>query len=381
MATRQQRWDIFCRVVDNFGDIGVCWRLAKQLHDEYSLQVRLWVDDLSTAQKLLPEIDLARAEQNIRGVVIHHWQADFVFDEVADVVIEAFACELPENYLNAMASKPSAKQTIWLNLEYLSAENWVDEFHGKPSPHPRLPLKKTFFFPGFTEHTGGLLRERDLLAKRDAFQLDNKTQPSPFWQASDVANNPIKISLFAYPHAAIAALLGELATSKRPVLCMVPESSILPTVSNFFGETLRAGDCKRQGNLAVKILPFLSQQAYDQLLWSCDLNFVRGEDSWIRAIWAAKPFIWLPYKQTEDTHLIKLQAFLQRYTQAWSAEVAEPYRQFHTQWASEQFDAAAWQGLSSQLATLETLAAKESKALAKQPDLAAKLVIFCENFS
>ncbi|MDZ4099853.1 MAG: elongation factor P maturation arginine rhamnosyltransferase EarP, partial [Methylophilaceae bacterium] len=140
----QQHWDIFCRVVDNFGDIGVCWRLAKQLHDEYGLQVRLWVDDLNSAQKLLPELDTQLSTQHIRGVAMHHWQTDFVFDAVADVVIEAFACELPESYLNAMASKQSAKQPIWLNLEYLSAESWVDDFHGKPSPHPRLPLKKTF---------------------------------------------------------------------------------------------------------------------------------------------------------------------------------------------------------------------------------------------
>jgi uncharacterized repeat protein (TIGR03837 family) len=375
MAKRQQRWDIFCRVIDNFGDIGVCWRLAKQLHNEYGLQIRLWVDDLSTAQKLLPEIDLALAEQNIHGVAIHHWHTNFVFDDVADVVIEAFACELPDNYLNTMV----AKQPIWLNLEYLSAESWVDDLHLNPSPHPRMSLKKTFYFPGFTENTGGLLREKSLIAEREAFQ--SQSEHSIFWGQDEIADHPIKVSLFAYPHAPIHALLNAMATSKRPVLCLAPESSILPMVSDFFGETLRADDCKRQDNLMVKVLPFLSQQAYDQLLWSCDLNFVRGEDSWIRAMWAAKPFVWLPYQQTEDTHLIKLQAFLQRYTQTWPAEVAEPYRQFHTQWASEQFDTTAWQALTSQLAGLETLASKEAKALAQQPDLAAKLVIFCENFS
>ena len=24
-------WDMFCRVIDNYGDIGVCWRLAADL--------------------------------------------------------------------------------------------------------------------------------------------------------------------------------------------------------------------------------------------------------------------------------------------------------------------------------------------------------------
>jgi hypothetical protein len=28
MPAMQLHWDIFCRVIDNFGDIGVCWRLA-----------------------------------------------------------------------------------------------------------------------------------------------------------------------------------------------------------------------------------------------------------------------------------------------------------------------------------------------------------------
>ncbi|MBY0444112.1 MAG: elongation factor P maturation arginine rhamnosyltransferase EarP, partial [Burkholderiales bacterium] len=38
------RWDIFCRVIDNYGDIGVCWRLARQLSFEHGFAVRLMVD-------------------------------------------------------------------------------------------------------------------------------------------------------------------------------------------------------------------------------------------------------------------------------------------------------------------------------------------------
>ena len=378
MARHQQSWDIFCRVVDNFGDIGVCWRLAKQLHDEYGWQVRLWVDDLNSAQKLLPELDTQLSAQNIRAVAMHHWQADFAFDQVADVVIEAFACELPENYLDAMV----AKQPIWLNLEYLSAESWVDEFHLKPSPHPRLPLKKTFFFPGFTEHTGGLLREKHLLLERDVFQRDAlQKQPSTFWQESDIADNPLKVSLFCYPHAPLHALLNEMATAERPTLCLVPESSILAKVSDFFGTSLQAGNHATKGNLTVKILPFLSQQEYDQLLWSCDLNFVRGEDSWVRAIWAAKPFVWLPYHQAEETHLVKLHAFLEQYTQGFDANSATAFRNFHTAWASSQLQSGSWQILTKHLPALESHAQQQAKALSQQPDLAAKLVIFCENFS
>jgi uncharacterized repeat protein (TIGR03837 family) len=258
MPVRQQRWDIFCRVVDNFGDIGVCWRLAKQLTDEHALHVRLWVDDLVSAQKLLPELDPSLSAQNSCGVAIHRWQADFSVDAVADVVIEAFACELPANYLLAMAQKQMVgKQPIWLNLEYLSAEGWVDDFHLKPSPHPRLRLKKTFFFPGFTETTGGLLREHDLFARRDAFQ--NDPMQHAFWYQDEAIEGTIKVSLFCYPHAPIHDLLTTMAASARPVLCLVPESSILGVVSTFFGELLNAGDRRTQGSLTVRFCPFLAK--------------------------------------------------------------------------------------------------------------------------
>ncbi len=372
---KQQRWDIFCRVIDNFGDIGVCLRLARQLAHEYGLEIRLWVDDLNSTKRLLPEFDVNLPAQKLDGVAIHRWQPEFRFDSVADVVIEAFACELPENYLLAMAET----RPIWLNLEYLSAESWVEEYHLKPSPHPRLPLNKTFFFPGFGEKTGGLLREHDLFARRDQYQKQPPAQ-QPFWCEEDIAGNPLKVSLFCYPHAPVHDLLAAMAASARPVLCLVPESSILPVVSEFFGkQMLSAGDTRNKGKLTVRILPFLSQSGYDELLWSCDLNFIRGEDSWIRAIWAARPFVWLPYHQAEDTHLIKLDAFLQRYTQGLDSAAAESLKAFHTNWAAGHMNLTLWAELLAHLPQLERNARLQSAALAQQPDLASKLVIFCEN--
>ena len=41
-------WDIFCTVIDNYGDIGICWRLARQLRVDDGQRVRLWVDDLTS---------------------------------------------------------------------------------------------------------------------------------------------------------------------------------------------------------------------------------------------------------------------------------------------------------------------------------------------
>ncbi|PFW58341.1 elongation factor P maturation arginine rhamnosyltransferase EarP, partial [Bacillus sp. AFS075960] len=120
----------------------VCWRLARQLADEHGWQVRLLVDDLHTFVRLVPEVDPDAVRQTIHGIAIEHWHAE-VGDtlEIADVVIEAFACELPAAYLAAMARR--ARRPVWINLEYLSAEDWVADFHLRPSPHPRYPLLKT----------------------------------------------------------------------------------------------------------------------------------------------------------------------------------------------------------------------------------------------
>ena len=157
MMPMHQDWDIFCRVIDNYGDIGVCWRLARQLVREHGKTVRLWVDDLPSLSAICPEARPDVSSQQVAGVRICHWRPDFVTDSTASVVIEAFACELPPDYIAAMAQRP--QRPCWINLEYLTAEAWADGCHGMASPHPELPLVKHFFFPGFTRLTGGLLRE------------------------------------------------------------------------------------------------------------------------------------------------------------------------------------------------------------------------------
>jgi uncharacterized repeat protein (TIGR03837 family) len=374
---QKQRWDIFCRIVDNFGDIGVCWRLAKQLSAEYGLDVRLWIDDLAGARRLLPSLDLGTAHQRLENIDICHWQAGFSFDRVADVVIEAFACELPENYLLAMAET----QPVWLNLEYLSAESWVEQYHLQPSPHPRLPLKKTFFFPGFTQKTGGLLRERGLLAERDVFQHQRAADTVTGKHAA------LRVSLFCYPFAPVRQLLTCMAQSARPVECVIPQTGIMDEVCGFFGANaaLTAGQQRKTGNLTVKILPFLSQAEYDRLLWSCDLNFVRGEDSWIRAIWAGRPFIWQPYRQEDDAHFVKLDAFLDRYLkaddglEACELSAGEALATFQHAWSRGSLQPHHWQQLMQYLPALDSHAQRRSEGWAELPDLAAKLVIFCRN--
>ena len=187
-------WDIFCTVVDNYGDIGVCWRLARQLASEHGFVIRLWVDDLTPFARLCPDLDVTQELQTLRGVAIRRWCTPFPDVTPADVVVEAFGCPLPANYRTAMALQ--SPQPAWINLEYLSAEPWVNGTHGLPSPQP--PLTRYFFFPGFTSDTGGLLRERSLLAQRDEFQ-DDKAALRQFWASIGMPiphSDEIRVSLF-----------------------------------------------------------------------------------------------------------------------------------------------------------------------------------------
>jgi uncharacterized repeat protein (TIGR03837 family) len=365
---------MFCRIVDNYGDIGVTWRLARQLSAEHGKSVRLWIDDLDTAKRLIPALEPTLPGQEIDGVEICHWdKANFATP--ADVVIEAFACEVPAAYLQKMSvSKP-----FWVNLEYLSAESWVPDFHTRLSQHPSLPLTRHFFFPGFEPNTGGLIRENDLMSRRDNFQNSEQAQQAFREQFGIPGNQILNISLFCYPHAPVADLLGAFSGSPHPTLCLVPESGIWPSIAQLFDADIRPGNRLRKGNLTLLPLPFLSQDDYDKLLWLCDINFVRGEDSWVRAIWAGRPLIWQPYRQQENTHLEKLAAFLNVYCAGLDTQDVEAIHECHVAWCSNAFPHPLWREYLANLPLLNAHAVTYANELASESDLASKLVIFCRN--
>ncbi len=315
-------WDIFCNVIDNYGDIGVAWRLARGLASEHGLAVRLWVDDLHAFQRIWPAVDPDAETQRCAGVDVCAWRTPFADVAPAHVVIEAFGCALPDSYLEAMASQ--SLPPAWINLEYLSAESWVAAHHGLPSPHPRLPLTKYFFFPGYTPETGGLLIEPGLPACRDAFRHGATT---PFWRQLGLEPpmpDELRVSLFAYENPALPALLDAWAAEARPLTCLVPEGRVIPQLKAWLKEPdLQAGDVAERGALRLRILPFSDQDAYDRLLWACDLNFVRGEDSCVRAQAAARPLVWQAYPQAGRAHWDKLDALLARYADGLDRDVAQ----------------------------------------------------------
>ncbi len=302
------RWDIFCKVIDNHGDIGVCWRLARQLVG-HGQAVRLWVDDASALSWMAP--------QGCPGVEVHPWTEPLALDDLepGDVLVEAFGCDIPEAFVALYVQWRAAdgRPARWINLEYLSAENYVERSHGLPSPimhGPGRGLTRRFFYPGFTPRTGGLLREPDLLQRQARFD-----------RAAWLARHGIPlqpgtrhVSLFCYEPAALPDLLAQLAG--QPVQLLVTAGRTTAAVQA----------CARPAGLALHFLPYLTQDDYDHLLWACDLNFVRGEDSLVRALWAGKPLVWHIYPQHDDAHHAKLEAWLD-----W-LEAPASLRAFHHTW-------------------------------------------------
>ncbi len=366
-----QSWDIFCRVIDNYGDIGVCWRLARQLANEHRQQVRLWVDDLEALIRIWPDaqnIDY----QWLANVEVRHWPTLFPAGiEIAEVVIEAFACDIPDAYLQGMtAQKRAGSAPVWINLEYLSAEPWIEGCHGMASVHPATGLRKTFFFPGFTAKTGGLLREQDLISYRDTFDKQlflNKIH-------IDQQDSSLLVSLFAYENPAVASLLAAWINSTRPIHCLVPQGKILTSINQQPGIELAPDKPFIQGNLHLEVIPFLTQLQYDQLLWACDINFVRGEDSFVRAQWAEKPFVWHIYPQEEEAHLVKLDAFLDRFLTGQNEEFASQLRETWHHWNEHKGMNDRWSAMLALLPDWQQACKDWHQQLTQQPDLAGQLL-------
>lgn len=222
----------------------------------------------------------------------------------------------------------TGKKPVWINLEYLSAEAYVERCHAMPSPvhsGPAAGWTKWFFYPGFTPGTGGLLREDGLAARQAAFQRSA-------WLAQQgiAYKGEMLVSLFCYEPPALARLLDHLAQRNPhpgPVRLLVTAGRAASAVKALINDKKwpQPGQ-SGYGKLSISYLPLLSQTDFDHLLWTCDLNFVRGEDSVVRAIWAAQAFVWQIYPQADQAHRVKLEAFLDM------LQAPPSLRRFHEAW-------------------------------------------------
>ena len=359
-------WDIFCRVIDNHGDLGVCWRLSANLAQR-GQQVRLWVDDATALAWMAPD-----AKTNSEGsalyatptgqVVVRPWAVPLQpQDAASDVWVEAFGCELPEHFLTwaqlAHHHNSNASHPVWLNLEYLSAESYVERSHRLPSPVMSGPLKgrtKWFFYPGFTHKTGGLIREPWV-------QEELQSRGSPGSEPFKSKPYPQTSTLFCYePEALTEAMqLASLNTSGHQWQVAHGRGALA------FEQALQQWPAHLD-RPHFHYMPPVPQTEFDRVLASSDLNFVRGEDSLVRALWAGKAFVWQIYPQDDGAHGPKLNAFLE-----WLC-APESLRRFHLRWnglsqeSLPQIDLPAW----------HACAASARARLMQQMDLVSQLLQF-----
>ncbi len=387
----KNNWDIFCNVVDNFGDIGVCWRLACNLASR-GKRVRLWVDDVSPLAWMAPN-----GHSNVEVIDCQNGLPNDQNYVLGDVLVDTFDCEFAINLVAAQATNTPARgqfiplksptQPVWLNLEYLTAESFSERAHTLPYVHHSGAAQgwtQRYFYPGFIERTGGLLRETDLFQRKRAF--DRRVWLNQFLTLNQLkfSETTSYVSLFCYEPAALEALIDQLAASQTPTCLLVTAGRAAAAVKALLEHKKQLQPAYLLPEvLSILHLPQLTQNDYDHLLWSCDLNFVRGEDSLVRAIWAAKPFIWQIYPQHDGAHHAKLDAFLAMMDapeslktahMAWNASAAELK-------ADPQLLCFPQLDLSICLPAWSESAQNLSSKLRLQVDLASNLIAFAEKNS
>jgi len=395
------RLHLACRVIDNFGDAGASWRLARQLAAEHGLAVTLLIDRPEVLARLVPDLELAHRDACAPGEFrIRRWpreaagttaRAELADTALPDVLVCAYGCDPPTALRERLAGAPA--RPLWIELDYLSAESWVADFHALPSFKPADGARAWRYFPGFAPGTGGLPREPSLLAARRAFERGDSAQR--WWRARELPDGPgLRLSIFCYPEAPLEGLLDELAGADAPSIAVVPAPVASAQVDAWVathgtrasGTALRPSYPRWQaGALTLTRPPLLPIDDYDHLLWSCDLNLVRGEDSWIRALWAGRPFVWQPYRQQGQAHEAKREAFLRwqrdslgALDTAQAAAMAD-LEALSRVWCEGEPPATAWRRVRAGLPLLGGCFTSLATRAAGQDDLATQLVRFCRS--
>lgn len=312
-----QNVDIFCVIIDNFGDIGVVYRFAKELkYYKPELNIRVFLDDLNVFKKLNPEINTEKDIQTINEITYINslkLTKDFMENiSSSEFVIETFGCEIPDIYFDYGNNKTK----IVINLEYLSAENWIEEYHCKSAYSSKNWVKKYYFMMGLDEKSGGFTIDESFLNKKQKY-IENK---------EEIINDFINLSLnhfkyrkefkyftlFSYEYD-FTNLVKDLGEMNYQSLVFVMSSKTIESINYLKENNLLnqiSDNFLNYKNAYFITLPFLKQEDYDKILAVCDCNIVRGEDSFTRAISASKPFIWHAYLQENGYQIVKVEAYL-----------------------------------------------------------------------
>lgn len=281
--------DIFCQVIDNYGDVGVAYRLAREFKRVYpNKKLRFVINQIE-------ELNLIRKSEDIEIIL---YKDISKIENSADLIIESFGCEIPKEYMD----KALKNAKLIINLEYLSAEKWVDDFHLQES-FLGGNLKKYFFIPGLSEKSGGILLDNEFLERKKKVEANKEYYLEKFEikEKYDLIG-----SVFSYEKN-FDSLIEELKKLDKKIILLILSEKTQKNFIKYFDN----------GNNYDKIkfvkLPFFTYDKYEELLALCDFNLVRGEDSFVRALLLGKPFLWHIYPQDENTHIKKLESFLEKY--------------------------------------------------------------------
>lgn len=306
--------DIFCEIIDNFGDIGVVYRLAKELKNLYGdrVEIRVFlnrVDEFISINKKAKLVEY----QEIDGIIYitnEYLAKNICTFSPANVIIEAFGCNILEEYLE----RAKVESSLLINLEYLSGEDWIEDIHLMESPLGAPKLKKYFFMPGFTEKTGGVIVD-SLFLERKKSVLKNKDMYLNKYIPEIEKEDYFIGTIFSYEKNFLP-LLDVLIENKRKNCLLIlgekSQTSIKSIIQDLDGVTSK-DDIYQYRNIMFKFMPFLEQEEYEELINLVDYNFVRGEDSFVRALLTGKPFIWHIYLQDEMAHMDKIEGFVGKY--------------------------------------------------------------------
>lgn len=324
-CTADEVW-VFVRVIDNWGDVGVGWRLCMQLACSFPWRVRLWIDDVAALGKLVLAAELAAVQDT---VMVEKWSDDdsvsLRLAQLADpvMVIETFGCDLPSPVLRRMQQC----QPLWLNWEYLTAEDWAVDLQAMPSLQGN-GLAKYFWFMGIDQQSGGLLREANYLSRRNEF-LQQPCLQQAFKQQYGLPLEHVGQLwlIFAYTSERWAEWLSMWRGADEPITLWLAGHEVadsLRAAGVIAADALQqVGDTFELDQVTMVRIPFVPQSAFDNLLWLADGAIVRGEDSFVRALWAGLPFLWHIYQQEEAVHLQKLDAYWHKASINWPASVRE----------------------------------------------------------
>lgn len=302
---------VLCKVVDNFGDIGVVFRLCRALSElKKNLEIRLVVSNLDSFAKISKGIDSTKTFQEFRGWKVFDWNDNALCKKEfsknpPEFILECFQCGRPE-WLEELLFSPQFNLNVQIvNVEYLTAESWADDFHLLKSGTRSAKIKKINFMPGFTKKTGGLILDKNFMCclSEKKFALNLVKQNLDKKILSEDFSDSFKILIFSYPKN-----FDFLASA-------IKEFSFLKKIIVFVASGAGADSAKislKKFKVDFVCLPFMQQEVWDAFLSLMDFSFVRGEDSFSRCCLFGNPFIWNIYPQEEEFHIVKLNAFLQK---------------------------------------------------------------------